>query len=203
MKNYPRRLTVFAVTCFLFVTFSNAQLDGDALHLRIFGIGLHAEQYKISDVITSSFNAYNSTVLLPLNLTQHFRVEPEFGVLWMNDKEDEETSLGISGGFGLFGMFQKEKVNFYVGIRFLVDALTMDGFYSYNGESSKEKYRALKTGPALGFEYFLINHFSIGGEFGLRYVSSKTSYDIPDTELEDSKAEMFNFDSGLFVRAYF
>jgi hypothetical protein len=190
-----------------------AQSDDDALNLKVFGIGLHAEQYKISNMLSFNYNAYTTTVLLPLNITQHFRLEPEIGVLWMKNKgkdyngdDEEETSLGFTSGLGLFGMFQKGKVNFYVGLRNRLDIGKMEGMSTYNGEPIIEKYTAIRTGPALGFEYFLINNFSIGGEIGLPFTYSKTKKEYPEIaerDNEESTNQMFNFDSGLFVRVYF
>jgi hypothetical protein len=214
MKKNNLRILVLLSICTIAGASIYAQSSDDALNLRVFGIGLHAEQYKVSNVISSNYySAYTTTILFPLNLTQHFRLEPEMGVLWMKNKgqdyngdDEEDTSLGFASGLGLFGMFQKGKVNFYAGLRNRLDIGKMEGMSTYNGEPVIDKYTAIKVGPALGFEYFLIDNFSIGGEFGLPVTFSKTKTEYPDIaqrENEESTNQMFNFDSGLFVRAYF
>ncbi len=210
MKNYKILSAGILISFFFFTNTSFAQPDESSLELPVFGIGLHAEQYKISDALDNFYSAYTSTVLLPINLTQHFRLEPELGLLWMNDKDNDYNTLGFSGGLGVFGMFQREKLNIYIGGRFMFDRARIEGSYIINNESATEKYTAIKIGPAFGFEYFLSKNFSIGGEIGLRYSISKSVVEYPESlidppyiENEETKSEMFNFDSGLFVRIYF
>lgn len=213
MKKINFKIIALTAICIIAGVTSYAQSDNADLNLKVFGIGLHAEQYKISNVLNFSYNAYTTTVLLPLNIGQHFRLEPEMGVLWMKNKgqdyngdDEEDTSLGFTSGLGLFGMFQRGKVNFYAGLRNRLDIGKMEGMSTYNGEPVIDKYTAIKVGPALGFEYFLIDNFSIGGEIGLPLTFSKTKTEYPEIaeiENEESTNQMFNFDSGLFVRVFF
>ena len=213
MKNSNYKILALVAICLTAGAHIYAQSDNDVLDLRVFGIGLHAEQYKITNVINFSYNAYTTTALFPINITRHFRLEPEIGILWMKDKgqdyngdDDESTNLGFTSGLGLFGMFQKGKVNFYAGLRNSYGLGKTEGMSTYNGEPVIEKYSAIKSGPALGFEYFLISNFSIGGEIGVPFTFAKTKREYPDIAERDdveSTDYMINFDSGLFVRAYF
>lgn len=203
MKKNKMLFAVILVSGILLTIPLSGQTEKSDLELPVFGIGLHAEQYKISDALSNYYSAYTSTVLFPLNLTQHFRLEPEIGLLWMNDDEENETSLGISSGLGIFGMFQREKLNFYAGGRIMFDKSKIGGYYNYNGESIPLKYYSIKVGPAFGFEYFLSNNFSLGGEIGTRYSYSKSRLEDPDMDDEESTSNKFNFDSGLFLRVFF
>jgi hypothetical protein len=180
----------------LFVTGQSLfpQTTSEPMKLGLVGVGLHGEQYKISEALSNYYSAYTSTVLIPINLKQHFRLEPEVGMLWFNSKSDNQKSYGTSTGLGAFYMFQRGKVNFYTGLRFMFDQGKVKNYSSTDGESSTDKFTDIKVGPALGFEYFLVNNFSVGGEIGLQYTSSK---------MADLKNQMFNFDSGLFMRVYF
>jgi hypothetical protein len=203
MKNKNLNVLFISVICIFTGIIVQAQSTDEPLILKKFGVGLHAEQYKISNVLTSSYySAYTSTFLMPLNLTQHFRIEPEAGVLWMHDKDDDATDFGFSLGVGAFGMLQREKVNVYIGGRFILDKATVDGAGIFSGDADSETYRAFKFGPAFGFEYFLSKNFSFGGEIGMRYTSSKNVVKNPNVDDEISKAEMFNFDSGMYIRVF-
>jgi len=193
------------LSCLLFSGNSFAQSDESSMVLSSIGVGLHAEQYKIGEVIGADYSivAYTSTVLVPINCSQHFRIEPEFGILWMHNKEEEESNLGVSIGVGMFGMFQREKVNFYGGGRFMFSKANMGGYYYYGGDQLDVRMTIIRVGPAFGFEYFLCSNFSIGGEAGFRYGFSKMKVAIPNADDEESTTHMLNFDSGLFVRVYF
>lgn len=202
MKNYKILFAGIFISCFFFAHTSFAQSDESNLELPKFGIGLHGEQYKISDAIHNYYSAYTSTVLFPINITQHFRLEPEIGMFWLHEKDEDENNLGVSSGLGIFGMFQRGKVNIYAGGRIIYNKANIQGTYSMNGESSTEKYNSLKVGPSFGFEYFLAKNFCIGGEMGLRYSYSKTLLEITDYE-EESSSSSINFDSGLYIRLFF
>jgi len=205
MKIQKMFFALVFICCFLFSGISFAQSDESSVVLRPVGVGLHAEQYKIGEVIGADYSvvAYTSTVLVPINCSQHFRIEPEFGMLWMHNKEEEESNLGVSIGVGMFGMFQREKINLYAGGRFMFSKAEMGGFYYYNGDQLDVKTTIIRVGPAFGFEYFLCKNFSVGGEAGFRYVFSKMKVAIPVYDDVESTTHMINFDSGLFVRVYF
>jgi hypothetical protein len=212
MKKINVRIFTLAALCLFTATFVKAQTADEGLKLRVIGIGLHAEQYKIANMLSYNYNAYTTTVLVPVNIGQHFRLEPELGIIWMKEapRDDDEaegnSSFGFTSGLGMFGMFQKGRVNFYAGLRNMLDIGKSEGMSTYNGEPVIEKYTAMKSGPALGFEFFLINNFSIGGEFGIPFTYAVTKREFPEIAGRDDEKNtdyMVNFESGLFVRAYF
>ena len=204
MKKHKIFIATLLVSGFLFTGISYGQTsDESGLSLATIGIGLHAEQYKISDIFDSYYSAYTSTVLVPINLTQHFRLEPEIGMMWMKNKDDDKGDIGISSGLGIFGMFQRGKVNIYAGGRLLLDKAKVNDDYYYNGDYLPLKYTRFKVGPSFGFEYFLAKNFCIGGEIGVRYAFAKSLIEIPNADDEEDSATTINFDSGLFIRLFF
>jgi hypothetical protein len=102
-------------------------------------------------------------------------------------------------------MFQRGIVNIYAGGRTKFSKALLKGFHTYNGISSEEKYIHFSIGPALGFEYFVSNHLSFGGEMGLAYSYSNAKLDrrIPDMDNEESTSHLINFNSGVFFRIFF
>jgi hypothetical protein len=203
-KIYVKILMLIAI-CIYTGAITYAQTSDSAEKLRLFGVGLHVEQFKFNDLVNSNLNGSISTVLLPVNITQHFRLEPELGVLTVKDKETDDKTTGLAGGLGAFYMFQREKVNIYTGLRFLMDAVTVKSQYfsGLGGETQTDKYSDIKIGPALGFEYLFTKNFSFGGEIGLRYSSMKDVNQRPGVEDQTTKSTMFNFDTGLFIRLFF
>jgi hypothetical protein len=203
------RQTVFfslvLISCLFLSGRSFAQSDQSSMALSPVGVGLHAEQYKIGDAIVSEYSiiTYASTVLIPINCSQHFRIEPEIGMLWMHSKEEEESNVGVSIGTGAFAMFQREKINLYTGGRIIFNRSNMGGYYNYAGIEVDLKLTIIQVGPAFGFEYFLCPDFSIGGETGLQYSFSKMKAPIPNADDIESTNHAIHFDSGIFVRVYF
>ncbi|MBN1599700.1 MAG: hypothetical protein JW894_15500 [Bacteroidales bacterium] len=151
---------------------------------------------------------------MSINITQHFRLEPEAGLIWFKLKieenedneeidEEEQTTLGYSIGLGAFWMFQREKVSFYLGGRIMHDKAEFERIYI--DDTMTDTFIAFKFGPSLGFEYFLVKNFSIGGELSLQYAISSYKYKIhyeSYEDEEDAKSDKVLFDTGLFVRVY-
>jgi hypothetical protein len=207
MKNYSLIILMAVFSIFMY-TDTRAQSETDNTRMPVFGIGLHVEQFKVLELV-GDYAIFTTKVLLPLNLSQHFRIEPEVGFLWMNNKDDELKDLGISSGLGIFGMFQRDKVNFYAGGRVGYNAGSSEGNYMINDETVTQKFITIRVGPTIGFEYFFSRNFSFGGEAGVSYsyVKNKIDYpvipDYPELVDEESTASSLGFESGLFMRAYF
>jgi hypothetical protein len=191
--------------------FLHAQSEESKLVLPKIGLGIHGEQYRITDALDDNYLfAYTTSILMPINLTQHFRIEPEVGLLWLSSSDndpdtDDDVNLGVTGGLGIFGMWQRDRLNFYAGGRFTLNQGKVEGAYTYNGESGTLKTFGVEFGPVAGFEYFLGKNFSLGGEMGLGYKYSKSNQEIPfpDTDDEETTTSKITFNTGIFVRAYF
>lgn len=221
-----KKITVYFVAAALMLFFSGirvqAQDEKTDLDLPVLGIGLHVEQFKANELMLSyTSSLLMTTFTVPINLTDHFRLEPEIGFMvntefLTSEDEDEDdreyNSSGFYSGLGAYYMFQRERLNFYAGAKFRIKSATMEGHYIINGESAIEKGFSFGLGPVLGFEYFFGNHFSFGGELGLDYdaVKSKTEYSedpynpgYPYYEDEETTSTIVHFNSGLYIRAYF
>jgi len=204
MKKHKIFIATMLLSSFLFTGISFGQSsDESGLSLPTIGIGLHAEQFKINDLYGDIYLGYISTILVPINFTQHLRIEPEIGMLWMKDKDADKGDAGISSGLGIFGMFQREKVNIYAGGRVILDKAKINNNYYYNGEYAPVKFTKIRVGPVFGFEYFLARNFCIGGEMGVRYSFAKTLVEIPNTDDVEESSSAINFDSGLYIRLFF
>jgi hypothetical protein len=196
-----KNLQKFALLCII-VLIGVSKVDGqssneEGLQLRPFGLGLHVEQFRFMDLYTSdSYNSITSNFLLIFNAGQHFRIEPEIGILSINNKDDDNPSIGISLGSGFYGMVNKNNVNIYSGIKVNFNTTKYD---NYNGD--EVKLSLLKLGPAIGGEYYFSPNFSFGGEICLKYTSIKQSVD--DNNTDDEEVSYISTESGLFVRFFF
>ena len=131
----------------------------------------------------------DSWIYLPIEITQNFRVEPSvrfsqtdstqesaeerFGGLTTTTVDSEMDQFQV--GIGVFGVLPiKESVRVYYGLRAAyIDAETSSTvvsrfetptFVDENTFKFKNSADGYRLAPTLGFEYFLNESFSIGGE---------------------------------------
>lgn len=98
-------------------------------------------------------------------------------------------------------MFQKGKTNIYGGIKGEYGRMK-DEYLTWNDDDVEEtKALRISVGPAVGAEYFLGDHFSIGGEISVKYMNYKIKY--TETGRDNEKYTLINTDSGLLLRFYF
>lgn len=186
---------------FLAVTVFRTYAQEEPTEMKVFGLGLHFEQFTLSDLMDYSAFPANK-ILFTITPIKNFRIEPELGFSYYNDKDDDLTDQGFYYGAGVFGMYQKGKVNFYGGLRFEFASITSEYMsYNYPYETKEEtKYNIFSIGPAIGAEFLFGKHFSIGGEIGLKN-SSGTMENSEDSE--ESKYSTFRTDTGVLLRFYF
>jgi hypothetical protein len=182
----------------LAVTVFRTYAQEEPTEMKVFGMGLHFEQvyyyYNYSAIPAGN-------ILFTITPMKNFRIEPEIGFSLYKDKDDDLTDQGLYYGAGIFGMYQKGKVNFYGGLRFKF-ANMKNEYLSYTYPDVKEeiKYNVFSIGPAIGAEFLFGKHFSLGGEIGLIHSSGK-SEDSADSE--ESKYSTFNTETGVLLRFYF
>ncbi len=162
-----------------------ANNGGNSIEIKSFGVGLHMQQFTLSDISSEVMVPANK--LLLLYSTNLFRVEPEFA--FFNYKYKESKSRGLFFGLGLFGMYQIEQTNIYYGVRTGFSFISMDDVY-YDDDMTR-----FEIGPAVGAEYFFSNYFSIGGEISIRYSSIDSGMSENET--------MMATNTGLLLRFYF
>ena len=214
MKRFEVIIIIVAVRLVILTTPSLAQeQENDKDKLPVIGIGLHLEQLKWMDISSSLY--YGSSMIMPsnkmiitVNATEHFRIEPEIGFSSRNNKAENLKSSAFSFGLGLIGMKQKGKTNIYGGLRIEnASGKNENDDYTTSGASikSEEKINRFIIGAVIGGEYFLGQHFSFGGEVGVKNMTTKVinpqyAYTILE---EDNQENVFTLDSGLSIRFYF
>jgi hypothetical protein len=187
MTGVKRAVSVCSLTimCALGATNVLAQTAPAGPHL-----GLGVAFSDVSDLVTVlSDDAMAATlvpgVLVPIDVTSHFRLEPEVG--GFRNSSTLTQSLGIPGvlpsstrtytffraGTGAFWLTTRDRVTIYYGGRLAylryTQSQTGSGSFTYPTIPGK------MFAPAVGGEFRLSDHFRLGGEAQVRFVSWETS----------------------------
>lgn len=188
------------------------QEESTVQEMKKFGFGLHVEQFKTQDIMSSTIMPANKLILV-MSPNNSFRVEPSIG--FSNSKDEfgdtnfsgTQTSKGIYIGIGAFYMYQAGKTNLYFGLRLEHGKIIEESKYTSNGfkDFNKTETKRFMFAPTLGAEYFFAKHFSFGGEFSLKNYSSKSSYTSTNnpSPSDENDAKYFSTDTGLLLRFYF
>ena len=166
--------------------------------MKIFGLGFDMEQFKATDMNFSMMAPANK-IIFSITPIYNFRFEPEVGYYKITEKESDLTSKSLSFGIGALGMYQRNKVNIYGGLRFEYTVSTSEYTSTTTGNQTAEN-KGTTIGPVVGAEYLFSQHFSIGGEIGGKYSSLKTTN---SQYSDDSEASYILTQTGLFLRFYF
>ncbi|WNO09179.1 hypothetical protein [Teredinibacter sp. KSP-S5-2] len=131
------------------------------------------------------------TIYVPIDAGKHFRIEPLFRYGYSETETDYNTefvandkieSTNYELGVGLFGRASVvSNVSGYYGARL--------SYISRELESSSVKYdtSGYRIAPTLGFEYFLTEKFSVGGEAEWYYQSTETDNNENETTQDSSQ----------------
>ena len=153
-----------------------AQTD-DKPQQKLVGFGLHIEQFKLND-LSDLPSAPVNKLIITINPTQNFRIEPEFGFKFGINEQTKYKSSTINFGVGAFGQIQRSKLNIYGGLRFEYGFISEENNYNLMSQTKEtDKLVRFMVGPALGGEYFLGENFSIGGELSILYVTINKTID--------------------------
>lgn len=102
----------------------------------------------------------SSVLLLPIDVSKQLRIEPEFGLSYRSQNNNDQTGFLI--GTGVFMMQQPSaKINMYFGGKALIN------YASYDYGAGNTSDTQLVLGGTFGFEYKFEQHFSLGGEANL------------------------------------
>ncbi len=186
------------------LTFSNIQLSGQNTEeqmtgIKTFGLGMHVEQFKLSEIAMDLATAPANKIVFTINPTNNFRLEPEIGFNYFKDKDSDLRDKSYHVGLGGFGMIQRGKTNIYGGLRFEYARILNEYHENYDVVET-EKSNRFSFGPAIGAEYFFGPNFSFGGEIGIENMALKTKNSQYNNE--DTKQNYFATKTGLFVRFY-
>lgn len=196
-----RFIILLAIICFNFSQlFSQTEVTS---LIKPFGIGIHIEQFKLNDL--TDLRAPANKIIFSISPSNLFRFEPEFGFKMGEDKNIDAKYSGFYMGLGALGMFQRNKLNLYGGLRFEYAFIKEKRTYTainFIETTSTETTNRFIIGPAIGCEYYLGDNFSFGGEFALKYGSLKTVEDPEPVDYKDEKSYYITTDSGLFIRFY-
>jgi hypothetical protein len=125
------------------------------------------------------FAPSSSSLFIPMNISKHFRLEPEIGFSSGTSTNHSITAVSLACGF--FYLKKYDSLNFYGGIRLGLfldhQKVTLDGL---PGNTAKSSQTDILIGPAIGAEYLFAKRFSLGGEFQFNY-SHFTNTNIFDT----------------------
>lgn len=198
---YP--LALF-ITMFLFESNTFGQNAEETSDIKLIGLGIQVEQIKFIDWSMNPALGPANKIILTITPNNSFRLEPKVGFNYHKDKENDTDliSRGIHLGIGTYGMYQVNKTNIYAGLKYEYGNLSVD-YIKYWSVAIKEQEITKRhlVGPVIGAEFFLGEHFSIGGEVGLLYMRLKSEnrrYGPKDDELS-----YITTDTGFILRFYF
>src|SRR5690349_4609860 len=166
-------LTLTAILLCSFFSYSQTE----KITLKTFGLGIHVEQFKLSDINNETEYFSPNKIILTFNF-KNFRLEPEVGYRTATDNDSKEKSSALGFSIGLMGMIQHGRLNFPIGVRIKDDIFSeksTDFDFTGNPIDFKKTTTVFSAGPVVGAEYFLGDNFSVAGEIGLMFsgISSK------------------------------
>lgn len=152
-------------------------------------------------VSVANWGSGGSTIIgSPLSLSvpvtfSSFRVEPELGYYRSQASSDNHGST-LYFGTGAFYLSQLEDFQFQIGARF---GLSRDSYASGSGRASNDHTNVdYAVGPALGGEYYVGDHLSLGLEARLLY----TNMDQERDEVSRTNS-IVNTEAAGYVRIHF
>ena len=195
-------LSISLIASLLFPMEIRAQDKADnELIIGKIGIGLHIEQFKLAELSQPIDISPSNRIILTITPSSSFRIEPEIGFSFLKNRIDNLSDISLDLGVGVFKLIPKGKTNLYYGLRMDYARVTNEFIDFSSGNPLKRKSNKIGLGPALGAEYFLGQHISVGGEVAIKYWSFKTkAYQFGGG---DEKQSFIVTNSGLLLRFYF
>jgi hypothetical protein len=164
-----------------------------------------------------------AALFAPLQFGNHFRLEPQFGLVSTTVEKNTRDSdgnargtltysqSGIMLGTGIFYTFTPDASTLgYIGARLgVILSGNSTEFNAVDGDKAHAKYNqtTMFYGPAFGGEYALSKFMSLGVELGLNFMSfGEVSYDaqpyIPDPNAPEVSQSAISTNALVFVRFY-
>lgn len=195
-----KKVNLLNVVMITFILFSCSTMYGQNRNdssLKLFGLGLHMEQFRLNDLNLNFIPA--NKIIFTINPNNNWRIEPEIGFNNINNKDAELKDKSLSLGIGVLGMYQRGRANIYAGLRFEYSDISHE-YLSGFGKKQTEKLVGLAIGPVVGVEFFFGHNFSIGGEVALKYINLKAK----DSQYDDDAEQVtITTETGLLLRFYF
>lgn len=146
-------------------------------------------------------NYSDQELYFPIKLTNHFRTEISVGFSTAEQKTDStkiEADI-VAAGIGLFLTHNvHERTLLYYGCRLKYLYQNADREYS-DGSHRTEQQKGYGIAPTLGFEYFITENISLGGEaeFYYQYLDGE---DEDDLDVDETYT---GTDGRIVIRYYF
>jgi len=190
------KITKSLLLCILFSFNMNLLFcqESTGRNIPLFGIGMHIEQFRTNDLMEANYTPVTRLVF-NFSPSDFIRFEPEIGLnIGVNNTKDANTTIGL----GIFIMKQRSKLSIYGGLR----------LERTKGKVKEDSYTIdflrVMAGPAIGGEYYLGDHFSLGGELSIKLATFNSDTDNEYGYNIDTNDRSYIFtDTGLFLRFYF
>jgi len=181
---------MIVITFFILVSNANAMDVGLGIELK------------------SDYSSYGATIYVPIDISPSFRLEPHFAYGNIDGEDVRPTSSSSDSttlmelGVGAFGIQQVDpSTKLYFGARLSYLSFEDSRVYPTSWNSTDEN--GFEIAPTVGFEYFLRDNISLGGEaawFYAKLEGEETSSSSPTTETE---YEVTGTDTQVILRYYF
>jgi hypothetical protein len=173
-----------------------------------FGIGINITDFLIDhDIINKEtielYGIEKYPVLYMPIIVPPIRIEPEISYWHSSHAADyKERDYKISNkytllhlGIGIAPIIKgNSKTISYIGAKIGIDILTINSEKKseYEDEEKTEHRTNFYIGPCLGIEYLFTSHFSLGGEFQLRYNFIGQEKTTINGKVEDNDIKIFD-----------
>ena len=126
-------------------------------------------------------------ILIPIQVTDRFRLEPEIGVFRSSRKElapgsgDDEafvnSARGVEVGAGMFSQMLQQNFRLYYGVRVGYTRIVRED--PVFGDTRTLTLNGFFVAPAVGGKYLFSDRFSLGAEVQFRHTSVKGQNVVP------------------------
>jgi outer membrane protein with beta-barrel domain len=153
------------------------------------------------------------TILLPIDITPRFRVEPEVGYYRNSatgtaefgslSQTSTNTLVHLHVGAGAFGLSSTDRFTIYYGARVAYLRSTQSSTSS-SGSTASATAPGVLVAPALGGEFFLWDRLSLGAEVQVRFTTSKTTTaQVPSATSTATTVTTTSTRGAILLRFYF
>jgi hypothetical protein len=159
---------VFILICFFSFSFSQSSTK--------VGIGVAIiDMQQFFEAFASEGGSFNSAIMVPIEMSSSFRLEPEVG--FSSATDEQSSGSGARVGYITLTLTDEDDSG--------TDELSSSGFY---------------VAPALGGEHYFSDHFSLGGEAQIIYASVSTE---PDEGNWEQDLSAINTRVLVYIRFFF
>jgi len=162
------------------------------------GVSINTLDLALADGSGRTASLSPFTFTLPVT-TSSFRLDPEIGFFRSSQSTDQrsQSQSVFTAGTGAFYLSQYDNAQLLIGGRL---GLRRRGFTQEFGDDEESRSAIdFLIGPAVGGEYYMSPHFSIGVEARFIYVNRGTSEETP----EDVSASQLRTSGVASLRVHF